>query len=382
MKNKTQIDSGLVDLKTHSIAEELKEKPVLLNVPTKSGYEKWFIYVVLAVVFLLVIIGVIYFRFLFGQHQAGQITSDQVDKGKIVIGYTAWPGYVGLYLARDKGYFKDVGLDVELKKYDGFEALSNACKSGEIQGEATVVLEVISGTIKEHNHKVVVVVDHSNGADGIIATSNIKNIQDLKGKKIAFEHGTLGEFFTTYGFLQNNMTLEDVISVDLDGEKAAIALVNGEVDAATTYEPFLTSTLNQINGSKIYSSKDAPGLITDVLAFRGDFIDNSPLAIEKIVKAYFEGINFWKEHPDEANILIGKELGVSDDEVKTQLEDVSILSLEDNLSTFTFTAGYDSIYGNMRQIGRFIKEQKEFAELPEINTDSLVESRFIKNLIN
>ena len=38
---------------------------------------------------------------------------------KITIGTEIWPGYLALYVAQDRGYFKEAGLDVEIKSYVG-----------------------------------------------------------------------------------------------------------------------------------------------------------------------------------------------------------------------------------------------------------------------
>ena len=44
----------------------------------------------------------------------------KIYQGKIIIGTEIWPGYLPLYVAGEKGYFKEAGLDVSIKLYKGF----------------------------------------------------------------------------------------------------------------------------------------------------------------------------------------------------------------------------------------------------------------------
>src|SRR5258708_7757861 len=217
--------------------------------------------------------------------------------GSVKVGYiSSWPGHLGLFLARDKGYFKEEGLVVEMKKYDGGTPLLDDYVHGRLQGRADLTLDAIIEAYKGLDHKTVLAIDYSNGADGIISSSNIKNFQDVKGKKFAFENGSIEEFFTLYALQQNNLTIKDIIPVNLDAEKAAKALAKGDVDVATTFEPVLGQVVGQIHGNRLYTSADAPGIITDTLDFRSDFINHYPDAVQRFIKAYFKGVQYWKDH--------------------------------------------------------------------------------------
>ena len=58
-----------------------------------------------------------------------------------------------------------------------------------------------------------------------------------------------------------------------------------------------------------------------------------------------------------------------------------MLDERDNQIAFTFAAGLNSLYGNMRQIGKFIlKHQKPKDGQPPLDTDKLIERKFIKNM--
>ncbi len=306
-------------------------------------------------------------------------TTTKLYPDKITIGGVAWPGFIGLYLAQDKGYFKEAGLDVDVKIYSGYKGVTEDYLAGRIQGKANLTLDAVDEAYRGLDHKAILVMDYSNGGDAVIASPKITSFKDIKGKKVGYEFGTLMEFLLTYALQQNKLTMKDVQSFDLAENQAVQALVDGTIDVAVIYEPFLTLARDKTKGNVIYSSADAPGVITDILTFRTEFIEQNPDTIDAILVAYFKGLNFWKSNPKEANAIIGKRLGISGEEVSAQLLKIVILDEHDNETAFTFAAGFDSIYGNMRRTGDFIRPIR-YSTAPKFDTDQLVDDRFIRKL--
>ncbi len=325
----------------------------------------------LGIVILIVVVAVSWFLY--------TTTTTKLYPDKITIGYVDWPGYLALFLAEDKGYLQEAGLDVDLKLYSEFQELSDDYVAGKIQGKVNISLDAVAEAYRGLDHKIVLAIDYSNGADAIISSPQITSFKDIKGKKVGYDHGSHLEFLLIYALQQNDLSIKDIQSFNLDPKSAAEALVDGTVDVAVTYEPFLSPARNEIKGNIIYSSADAPGLVTDILSFRTEFIEENPETIDAIVQAYFKGLNFWKSNPAEANALIGKRLGVSGQEVSIQLLGISMLDEQDNQTAFIFAAGFESIYGNMRRTGDFIRPIR-YPESPKLDTDQLVDDRFIRKL--
>ena len=177
------------------------------------------------------------------------------------------------------------------------------------------------------------------------------------------------------------MSLSDIVPVFANPEETAKKLKSGEIDVAVSHEPFLSQFVSAGNFHAVYSSEDAPGLITDILTFRKDFIDAYPETVSTLLAAYFKGLAFWKEHPAEANAMTAKEFKDTPEGISAQLKGVKMLDERDNQTAFTFAAGLSSLYGNMRQIGKFIlKHQKLKNGQPSLNTDHLIERKFIKKM--
>ncbi len=304
-------------------------------------------------------------------------SNESLYPATITIGTVVWPGYVGLYIARDNGYFREAGLNVELKSYASLGELSKDYSAGKMQGRSNLNLDAVLEARQGLDHKAILAIDYSNGADGIVARSDIQSLADVKGKRVGLEPNTLEEFFMAWALEQNGLSLKDVTVVAADPEKAAQLLKAGEVDVAVTYEPFLSQLLADGQFHTIYSSSDAPGLIADILTFRTDFIKAYPKTIEAILRAYFRGLRFWKEHPAEAYEILAKELNDTPDGTAKQLEGLHVLDENDNRTAFTFAAEMQTIYGNLRRVARFVAEhQSGTPALPD--SDQLIDRGFIQ----
>ena len=204
---------------------------------------------------------------------AEQKTDKAIYRGKIIIGMETWPGYFPLIVARDEGYFKEAGLDVEIKRYIALGELSKDYVAGKMQGRANLTLDATQEFLKGLDHKVVLAIDYSNGSDAIVAKKEIETVQDFRGKRIGYEPDTLDEFFVMWALSENNMTLSDIVPILANPEETTKKLKAGDIDVAVSHEPFLSQFVSSGNFYTAYSSEDAPGLITDILTFRKDFID-------------------------------------------------------------------------------------------------------------
>lgn len=333
-------------------------------------------------IIILLVIGVVIIVFgWLGYEKYTTTTTTKLYPGKITIGTETWPGYILLYVAQDKGYFKDAGLNVTISLYKGLGDLSRDYVTDKMQGRANLTLDAVSENLKGLDHKAVLVIDYSNGSDAIVASDKIKSVKDFKGKKVAYEPGTLEEFFVAWVLKENGLSLSDIIPVAGDPEKTAKLLEAGEVDVAVSHEPFLSQIIKSHTIHSVYSSADAPGLITDILTFRTDFVKEYPETISAIIDAYFRALDFWKTNPNEADVILAKYFSDTPENIAKQMEGITMLDRIDNRTAFTFAAGFQSLYGNMRSIGEFVSEHQQIDATKKPDTDNLIEPRFIREIL-
>ena len=144
---------------------------------------------------------------------AGTPTS-RLYKSKITIGTAIWPGYLPLYVAQEKGYFKEAGLDVDVKLFIGLAEVSKDYTAGKIQGRANLTLDAVKERSEGFDHKIVLAIDYSNGSDAILARQDIHSVADFKGKSLGVTGlGSSTNFLTQYLAVKAGLQLSDITSV-------------------------------------------------------------------------------------------------------------------------------------------------------------------------
>lgn len=225
------------------------------------------------------------------------------------IRYSVWVGYGPLFLARDKGFLKEEKVDVELINMDdpkeGFFAMSAGRLDGVVSTIDTMVLYLKTG--KEFQY--VLALDDSAGGDAIVARKEIKSVKDLKGKKVAFAEGSVSQFFLNVLLKESGLSQKDIDAVNMKPGDAGAAFVAEKVDAAVTWEPWVTKSKATAHGHVLVDSSKTPGLITDVLIFRRDVIEKRPKDIQGVVNAWNKAVAYWEKNQAESNEIMAKGLG-------------------------------------------------------------------------
>src|SRR5213076_1023109 len=175
---------------------------------------------------------------------------------KVGIGISGWTGFAPLTLANQAGIFKKNGLDVTIKKIPQKDR-HLAIASGDVQCAATTVETWISWNANGVATKQIFQLDKSYGADGMAVRANVNSIKDLKGKTVAASAPGTAPYFTLAWFLKKNgLSVKDVKVVTLEPQAAANAFVAnaGELDAAMTYEPYLSTVRGNSAAGKIIAT--------------------------------------------------------------------------------------------------------------------------------
>jgi len=128
------------------------------------------------------------------------------------IGYSDWPGYTILEVAKQKGWFKEAGLDVEMVWFD-YAASIDALAAGKIDADMLVASDALVTGATGAKTKIVTLLDFSEGSDMIVGAPGIESIKDLKGKKVGVELNLVEHLLLLQALKQNGMTQNDVVLV-------------------------------------------------------------------------------------------------------------------------------------------------------------------------
>ncbi len=224
---------------------------------------------------------------------------------KIVLAMSGWTGFAPLSLAERAGLFHRHGVDVEIRFVPQRER-HLAMAAGAVQAIATTVDTQISYAASGVALTQVLLLDKSNGGDGIAARPAITSIAGLRGKTIAVDGaGTTPYFMLAYVLKQNNMTIRDVNLVTLAPQAAAQAFVAGQNDAAVTYEPYLSQIRAMGDQAKILVTTVDYPVVVDTLAFQPEYVQRNPALVRGVVNGFFDALAMIQSERPRAMEIMG-----------------------------------------------------------------------------
>lgn len=255
----------------------------------------------------------------------------ETELERINIAFQQWVGYGPLYLAKDKGFFKDEGMELVFIDEQLDSARRDAFNQGMLDCEAGTIDLLVTKRAQGTPVVAVMEIDMSFGSDGIVATGDIKRVEDLIGRKVAFARDDVGETFISFLFHERGLSLDDITIIPKQPEEVAQAFLDGEVDAAVTWEPWLSRAVQRPGTHVLITSRDAPEIIIDTLNVREDIVNNNPELVKKLMRGWFRAVKYSKKHPQEASEIIAGRYGITDEQYRRAITGLKWFGYEDQV---------------------------------------------------
>jgi len=233
---------------------------------------------------------------------------------KITVGIATWPGFASGIVGMEKGFFEGIELDHRI--LDDAPARHAAFQSGDIDIMISSLDVFAQEAAQGIKGKIFLITDESFGGDGIVAKSEIKTPEQLRGKKIAFALATPSHFLLYKVLEKHNLSPSDIQQVKVDDPgHAGQAFLGGSVDAAVTWEPFLTEVKEKGKGHILLTTHEYPGIIVDVLV-ASDKLLREPELLRRFIRGWLRSVEYIKKHPDESPKIIAKGLKIKSEDVE------------------------------------------------------------------
>jgi NitT/TauT family transport system substrate-binding protein len=298
------------------------------------------------------------------------VGSTSVGTGRLnrplVVGINTWAGHApgivfnnGMDPNGGSQYKSKYGMDVKFVLLEDPAAKLAAFRSGEVDimwntvdnwaREASVLAE------QNQKAKSIIMQDWSRGGDGIVALSSIKQVEDLKGHKIACTQFTPSHFLLLYLLSQSGLTPDERAAVEkniifmTDAPAAAAAFKAKQVDAAVTWEPDLSAAVTA-RGSEAHvlvSTQAATNIIADTLCARQEVIDQAPETVRDFVRGWLDGIEMIKNNPNGSYEVVARALKLDTDTVSGMLSGLKLTPYADNAQFYGLTgakAHYETLF--------------------------------------
>ena len=282
----------------------------------------------------------------------------------IKLAYSDWPGYTVMEVAKQKGWFKDAGLDVEMVWFEYLPSI-DAFSAGKVDGVMVVATDAMVTGASGGKSKIVCLVDYSEGSDMIVGVPGVSSIKDLKGKKIGIEVTLVEHMLLLQALKDNGMTQSDVELINTSTDKTPQTLASGSVSAIGAWYPISGQALKQVPGSKpLFTSAEAKGLIYDVIAVSPTSFKQNKEEWTKITAIYYKCVDYLKDPAtrDDAIKIMAAKVGADPADYAKNIPGTHFLTLEEAKAAFKKGPGLDSIYGSMEIGNQFNLDNKVYKD--------------------
>lgn len=222
----------------------------------------------------------------------------------------SWPAYAFWEIVKTQNLAPDLDLEVTILNdpisgyamlaTDQFQVYGSTIDYAPIAAEQGFPIRQVSlGTL-------------SNGIDQVMIAPNVK-VEELKGKRVAAPEAFVGQLLVGYWLIENGIKIDEVEWVNLNADEAAGALLGGDIALAYMYEPWTSKVMENLPGASLIAKSNEPmfqqaAMIGDAIYMNEKFITEHRETALKVMKAYWDAVQWWRDHPAEANEIISKHL--------------------------------------------------------------------------
>lgn len=242
------------------------------------------------------------------------------------IGYLLITHALPLFEEKELLELENSEIRIELQKFNSWPDLTDALHAGKIDGASELIELAMSAKTKGVDLRAVAL-GHRDG-NVIVVSSQMDNVEDLKGKNFAIPSTQSSHYILLQEELEKvGLNLNDIQITQLAPSEMPSSLASGAIDGYCVAEPFGAQAVTQGYGKILTQSENLwSDSICCGLIFREDVIEKNPEAFEKLLDGYMRaGENLDQK---EALKIAEQYLGQDKETLETSLEWIKYDDLE------------------------------------------------------
>ena len=244
------------------------------------------------------------------------------------LGTNVWPGYEPLYLARSLGSF-DGTSTVRLIEYSSSSQVIRALRNGLLDAAALTLDEALMLVAQQQDLQIILVTDISNGGDALLGQPDTASLKDISGKIVGVESTAVGAYMLNRALNFANIDRSAIQLKNLRITEHEQAFKNGLVDAIVTFDPVRTKLLSA-GAKELFSSRQLPGEIVDVIVVRKDVAPAFTNNIKKLKDGWYQALHYIKTNPREAYEILSLRLKLPVEDVKNNFNNLILPDQKEN----------------------------------------------------
>ncbi len=217
----------------------------------------------------------------------------------IYAGWMPW-GYAGDKDIVDK-WAKKYGLQIKIVQVNDYVSSIDLYTKGKFDGCVMTNMDAFSMPAASGLDSTALILgDYSNGNDAVVL-KNSTDFTDLKGRNVNLVEFSVSHYLLLRALEKHHMSARDVKIVNTSDAEIVGILKKPGINAATLWNPQLSFVLgNSPNMRKVFSSKEIPGEIIDMMVVNTDVLKANPDLGKALVGAWFETLQLMSQNTPEA----------------------------------------------------------------------------------
>ncbi len=297
----------------------------------------------------------------------------QFKDNTVPIEISEYAGYAGLIAANggmdpteNSLFFKNHGFKVKLTISED-ESWSEL-NEGKIAASVTTV-DVLAAYGRQLHAIVPAQIGFSRGADGVVVRSDIKRVNQLKGKTVASAQFTEVDFFIRYLAQEAGLQINPLGSLDAapnpdrlnvvyteDGFEAGDLFLNdvksgkNKLAGCITWEPKVSEVVSGSGGqAHVLTTNRNLLIVADVLIVHRGFAQEQPKIVQGLVQGLLEGNRLMRDKPDQNIDVVARAFKWNRDKALQELKNVHLSNLPENLAFFSGAIDAAGSFGGIYQ---------------------------------
>lgn len=248
------------------------------------------------------------------ESEGGGGGGDRVDKVKV--GTLPIASAATLYLGREKGFFRDEGIEVEPQLQQGGAEVAAGVQSGSFDFGYAGVIPIVIARAKRLPVQIVATTDDQlkDASDADVITvarkdTDIRSARDLEGATVGVNVlGGVAEVVIKASVEKDGGDPSKVKLVEVPFPEMGAALDANRIEAGFVPEPFLLQSV-QAGGHVIenasYQAADPQGLELGIYFATEEYIGENADVVDRFVRASNRSADYAADHPEEVRKAIG-----------------------------------------------------------------------------
>lgn len=230
------------------------------------------------------------------------------DKATLLLNWYVYGEHAPFYLGKEKGFFEDEGIDLDIQEGRGSALTIQAVAAGTAQFGYADVPTMIRAAVKGAPVVAVgVALQRSPMSVMAFADKNIRKPEDIKGKTVAMTPGdSMSQIWPL--FLQTTgLKDSDFNVVSGDGQTKLNAVANGRADMLLGYAMDQSMKLKDATGKDVYPIMFADygiNMVSSGVIVNQDTLNDDADLVSRFMAAATKSVEYASEHPKEATDAI------------------------------------------------------------------------------